>query len=705
MKYEYYPKRRTEQERRELNEQILRLLQSEACEQAGVTDEDIFNRYTGDGGLHGLRRSDYENYNAFSAAKKELENGQFFTPPPLCEMVVSALRLSNTDLVADLTCGMGNFFNFLPNERNTYGCEVDPNACAVARKLYPQAHIVQGDIRDYEPQTHFDFVLGNPPFHLRWIMPDATIMTSHQYYCLKAAKLLKPLGILAVIVPASFLADSFSDKGAIRMMESRFSFLGQVMLPEHAFSDSGVDDFPTKLQFWQKKSTAADWTPKRYSTDCADIYIPSGHPVMAATALYEKFVMVAKADLAGNRNKVFLELAQLKTTKSTFLYQVKKYLYQIRSHPATREKYDACFAYVHRFYTQRQPADMPYDEWQRVQLTEAKVLAYLKQALCRQNAKPERDEIRLVKQKHSFVYKAYSRKMAKLLTDEMRAPVPIYQAVLNDEPERFPGYRGMYYTLTDQRIPYRRDKTEDERFFILTLFAIAHEIEAMGQYSGSLMRVQLAVGLPPAHFGVQAKRFINYFNGRGAVAFQFKGKPYAIFIENTACFPQSFSAAAATVKNLASFPRALVVDIGGFTADYVRLRNGVPDMAACDSLENGVILLYNRICAKANAELDILLEESEIDRILRGEDQDAAPEVIALAEREAQEFINDLLSGLRERMLELKSGKVIFLGGGATLLRRQIEASGKIGQAIFVEDINANAKGYEYLYRLQHSGR
>lgn len=225
MKYEYYPKRRTEQERRELNEQILRLLQSEACEQAGVTDEDIFNRYTGDGGLHGLRRSDYENYNAFSAAKKELENGQFFTPPPLCEMIVSALRLSDTDLAADLTCGMGNFFNFLSNERNAYGCEVDPNACAVARKLYPQAHIVQGDIRDYEPQTHFDFVLGNPPFHLRWIMPDATVMTSHQYYCLKAAKLLKPLGILAVIVPASFLADSFSDKGAIRMMESRFSFL------------------------------------------------------------------------------------------------------------------------------------------------------------------------------------------------------------------------------------------------------------------------------------------------------------------------------------------------------------------------------------------------------------------------------------------------------------------------------------------------
>ena len=128
-------------------------------------------------------------------------------------------------------------------------------------------------------------------------------------------------------------------------------------------------------------------------------------------------------------------------------------------------------------------------------------------------------------------------------------------------------------------------------------------------------------------------------------------------------------------------------------------------MAACDSMESGVILLYNRIRTRANAELDTLLEENEIDHILRGEDKDATPKIVALIEQEAQEFINDLLSGLRERMIELKSGKVVFLGGGAKLLRRQIEVSGKIGQATFVEDISANAKGYEYLYQLQHSVR
>ena len=61
-------------------------------------------------------------------------------------------------------------------------------------------------------------------------------------------------------------------------------------------------------------------------------------------------------------------------------------------------------------------------------------------------------------------------------------------------------YQGKYYTLSDKRIPYHRDKTEDERFFILTLFAIAYELQAMGSYSPNVMRIQLAVGLPPAHY-------------------------------------------------------------------------------------------------------------------------------------------------------------------------------------------------------------
>ena len=135
-------------------------------------------------------------------------------------------------------------------------------------------------------------------------------------------------------------------------------------------------------------------------------------------------------------------------------------------------------------------------------------------------------------------------------------------------------YRGRYYQLSDQRIPYRRDKTEDERFFILTLFAIAREINAAGRYTADTIQVQLAVGLPPAHFGAQYQPFTSYFLGRGPVSFIYQKRSYTILIDDVACFPQSYAAAITLLPTLQSEPKALVLDIGGFTADYLQIRNG-----------------------------------------------------------------------------------------------------------------------------------
>ena len=266
-------------------------------------------------------------------------------------------------------------------------------------------------------------------------------------------------------------------------------------------------------------------------------------------------------------------------------------------------------------------------------------------------------------------------------------------------------YDGLCYTLSNQRIPYRKDKTEDDRFFVLTLFSIAGEIEKRGCYSDDVMRVQLAVGLPPAHFGTQNRAFVQYFKNRDVIKFELSGKRYSIYLEDTACFPQAYAAAATMIQRLIDKQKVLILDIGGFTADYLMMKNGKADLSICDSLENGVILLYNKIRSKVSSELDMLLEESDIDAILTDKPVNYGAEVIRLAEHEAQEFINDLFSTLRERMLDLRTCTVVFVGRGAILLRRQIEASGKVGAALFIEDINANAKGYEFLYQLEKAGR
>ena len=55
-------------------------------------------------------------------------------------------------------------------------------------------------------------------------------------------------------------------------------------------------------------------------------------------------------------------------------------------------------------------------------------------------------------------------------------------------------------------------------------------------------------------------------------------------------------------------------------------------------------------------------------------------------------------------MIRNSTKPFIFVGGGACLLRRQIETSGKVAHPVFVEDVNANAKGFEYLYRCTVTG-
>lgn len=457
MKYTYQSTPIPFSQRKILNKKILYLIDNDCSASAGITPTDIFNAYTGDGGLHELQRENYDNYHEYSEAKKEVENGQFFTPPALCDFVVSCMKLSESDIVADLTCGMGNFFNFMPVESNIYGCEIDLKAFKVARYLYPEANLALRDIRTYKPEIRFDYVVGNPPYHLNWWVDDETEVLSQMYYCTKAAELLKPLGIMALIVPQSFLADSFTDGKMIQEMELRYSFLGQVLLPANAFAPMGVSHFPTKLQFWQRKISLEGWQPKPYTTKPAFVFTDSDNETLLSQQIYEALLMKARADLEHHKSYILLELAQNQQTSKNFQYQVEKILYHIKFHPSVKSSYAKCREYLFRFYTQRQPVDMKYSEWSKVRITEEKVLSYLRKTLKEQNAKPERDVIALVKQNYQFVYKAYSRKARSQMTFDMGYPTPVFQAVLKHDPSEFPGYQRL---LCRKQVDYKNQNLQ-----------------------------------------------------------------------------------------------------------------------------------------------------------------------------------------------------------------------------------------------------
>ena len=59
---------------------------------------------------------------------------------------------------------------------------------------------------------------------------------------------------------------------------------------------------------------------------------------------------------------------------------------------------------------------------------------------------------------------------------------------------------GQFWTLTESRLPYMKDKTQNECFFVLSLFAIAKELRGQSNPSNEA-DIDLAVGLPPEHYG------------------------------------------------------------------------------------------------------------------------------------------------------------------------------------------------------------
>ncbi|MCL2124196.1 MAG: ParM/StbA family protein, partial [Desulfovibrionaceae bacterium] len=203
-------------------------------------------------------------------------------------------------------------------------------------------------------------------------------------------------------------------------------------------------------------------------------------------------------------------------------------------------------------------------------------------------------------------------------------------------------YQGKQYALTAKRLPYMHNKTQTQDYFILTLFALARELDGLEE------RVVLAAGLPPAHFRALHKDFEAYFAGRSPITFKYDGCPLVVRIERVLCFPQAYAAAMTRAAELGSMPRAFVVDIGGMTLDTLLLRNGKPDMAYTMSLEGGVNRLCNEIAGALSGEFGVRAEQDQIEAALRGEDTLFDYAAQRLMQSAAERFTARLLRDLRE---------------------------------------------------------
>ena len=245
-------------------------------------------------------------------------------------------------------------------------------------------------------------------------------------------------------------------------------------------------------------------------------------------------------------------------------------------------------------------------------------------------------------------------------------------------------YDGKYYVVGSGRQPLQQDKTVDENYYLLTLAAIAKEIAYRNAPTAT--SVILAAGLPLTSFGREKKAFRAYLLREGKpVSFLYEGISYEISVQDVKLFPQGY-AAILQHSDLLNEPSVILADIGGWTVDIMRLDNRIPNASSCRSLELGMI----------RRSLNLSLTGAQIENVLRGSPDSMDDRVKAIIQREAGIYARRILSAIAEAGLDCRAMPVVFLGGGAGLMKRYLP-QGSVLRPVILDDDKLNAQAYERL--------
>ena len=255
-------------------------------------------------------------------------------------------------------------------------------------------------------------------------------------------------------------------------------------------------------------------------------------------------------------------------------------------------------------------------------------------------------------------------------------------------------YGGKFYVCGTGRQPILRNKTENDNYYLLTLAAIAREIKQRGE--NTECSVTLAAGLPLAGFGREKKFFREYLlRSSQPVCFKFEGVPYKITIEDVKLFPQGYSAIAIHPELIQNEPSVLLMDIGGWTVDLMRLDNGVPNASTCRSLELGMIRCIDETKEQVRRDVGLSVTDAQVERVLAGKPCSMDEKARSIIRRQGRLYTERLLSAVMESGFDLKAIPVVMLGGGASVVKGNVSPQDGLCRVFALTDDRVNAEGFE----------
>lgn len=257
-------------------------------------------------------------------------------------------------------------------------------------------------------------------------------------------------------------------------------------------------------------------------------------------------------------------------------------------------------------------------------------------------------------------------------------------------------YEGHWYVCGTGRQLVQRDKTANDNYYLLTLAAVAKELQQRRMERSC--SVTLATGLPLAGFGREKGAFEKYLRRSSQpVKYRYEDVPYEVTVTDVKLFPQGYSALALHPEILTGEPSILLMDIGGWTVDLMRLDNAVPNAETCRSLELGMIRCLDEAREQVRRSTGLSVTDAQIERVLNGQPCTLHEQARSVLEQQGRAYTERLLSATMEAGFDLKAMPVVMLGGGTSVVTRYLHESDGLSRVFPLADSRINAVGFERL--------
>ena len=255
-------------------------------------------------------------------------------------------------------------------------------------------------------------------------------------------------------------------------------------------------------------------------------------------------------------------------------------------------------------------------------------------------------------------------------------------------------YEGRYYLIGEEHKEFISDKMTDSDYYILTLAAVARELNIRKLTSAC---VHLAAGLPLTWVSEQKDSFKAYLLQNDIADFTFKGVDYHVDFVGADIFPQGFSAVADKLREFKGIN--MLCDIGNGTMNVMYINDRRPQEKKCFTEKYGTHQCMLAVRENLLKLYGSAADETVIDRVLRYGTAEISERYLTAIQSTAREYVAGIFRRLREHEYDPELMKLYIVGGGGCLIKNFGEFG--VGRVAINEDICATAKGYEYLAQLR----